>query len=698
MEALNSLSMPIRKYIFDSNWEELSRIQAASLHHVQKTNANLILAAPTASGKTEAAFLPSINDIQDWSTGLKIIYISPLIALINDQFKRVTELCKYLDVKVTSWHGEASQTLKKKLLTKPEGILLITPESIEAMLSVNPQNARQLFTGVEWVIVDEIHNFIGENRGIQLQSLLERMEAYTKNQPRYIGMSATLNQKDYEQSKDFFPNGRETLVLLDKNKNKLKTTIEYHPSNIKGVSKKAVQSIFKLSQNQSMLVFPNSRETVEELTYNINEYAKKNKSHTNYFAHHASTSKNHRTMVEDFAKKSNGELFTIFCTSTLELGIDIGRVDSVVQFGAPYSVSSLAQRLGRSGRRTKESVLNFIGTHEWDLLQGLAAIQMYQRGEIDQQGEIVKPYDVLAHQMISLLLEYPEIKLTEFSDLINKKRIAKDMTKTELNLLINELIKENYIEIDPPYIFVGTESEKLLRGYEFYGMFIENKMFRVVDENRNIGQISVSPSAKEGNNILLAGKVWTIQKIEVDTNKVFVRPAKKGTAPDFYGSGGKVSDLIRIEMKRILLNPKAWDNYDSEVRKTLKILSKKVSGANKFDYVVEEDGLVLYPFRGTEVVNTLGLMLEMVAKDTVTIGIGGSIQIQDIRDNINKLKSSSVTESELRSYLMQRPDKIKVGLSNVKYGQLLPNALKVEYILNNILDLAGAEQYLKDHT
>ena len=169
MSSYQLLKKSIREYIYDMKWERLTKIQESSIEKVNSTQDNLILASPTATGKTEAAFLPAINSIDNWKNGVKIVYISPLIALINDQFKRILKLCNYMDISVTSWHGESSRTEKAKLINDPKGILLITPESIEAMLCLRPDEVMSLFKGTEWIIIDEIHNFLGNNRGLHLQ-------------------------------------------------------------------------------------------------------------------------------------------------------------------------------------------------------------------------------------------------------------------------------------------------------------------------------------------------------------------------------------------------------------------------------------------------------------------------------------------------------------------------------------------------
>ena len=266
MNSYDLLQRGIRKYIYDEGWESLRGIQEASIKHVHNTENNLILAAPTASGKTEAAFLPAINSIKDWNSGLKIVYISPLIALINDQFRRIYELCNYINVPVTSWHGEASKAKKNKLLKEPKGILLITPESIEAMLCLRPGEAKELFRGTEWIIVDEIHSFLGNNRGIQLRSLIERIKLYMEKEPRFIGMSATLNREDYKKVKSFFISDRATDVLLDSSRNPLEVTKNYYESNAKKESREALEEIYDYSQRESMLVFPLRLLSLEILT------------------------------------------------------------------------------------------------------------------------------------------------------------------------------------------------------------------------------------------------------------------------------------------------------------------------------------------------------------------------------------------------------------------------------------------------
>ncbi|RYG28149.1 MAG: DEAD/DEAH box helicase, partial [Chitinophagaceae bacterium] len=195
------LSEPIRRFIRDKGWEALRPIQAAAIQRILSSEENYILASRTASGKTEAAFLPILSKVNFAECGVQVLYISPLIALINDQFFRVEELCKYLDVTVTKWHGEAAKGSKDSLVKNPSGIVLITPESLEAMFVNKPFLVKALFGNLKYVVIDEIHSFIGSDRGIQLKSLLARMQSICSAPFRLIGLSATLG--DYEEAKKF---------------------------------------------------------------------------------------------------------------------------------------------------------------------------------------------------------------------------------------------------------------------------------------------------------------------------------------------------------------------------------------------------------------------------------------------------------------------------------------------------------------
>lgn len=696
MNGYDLLRKEIRQYIYDEDWDSLRGIQEASIKHVHDTENNLILAAPTASGKTEAAFLPAINSIKDWASGLKIVYISPLIALINDQFRRIYELCGYMDIPVTSWHGEASRAKKNKLLKKPRGILLITPESIEAMLSLRPGEAKGLFRGTEWIIVDEIHSFLENNRGIQLRSLIERIELYMEKEPRFIGMSATLNREDYKKVKNFFISDRVTDVLLDSSQNPLEATKSYYKSNMKRESREALEEMYDYSQRESMLIFPNSRGEVERLAVGLSKLGRQRGSDTRYFAHHSSVSKDMRLNAEEFAKSSRGKLFTICCTSTLELGMDIGSVDSIVQYNAPHSVASLAQRLGRSGRTTRKNILHFIATDEWSLLQGLAALSLYEEGLVDRFDYIIKPYDVLAHQIISILLENTGMPVKNLKNINKNFRCWQDIEDDEYFELLEYLIKRNYIEILENEAITGIETEKLLRGSDFFTHFETENNFSVYNSQRKIGEIPLSPGVQTGVNIFLAAQIWKITDIELKSKKIYVNRAVDGNPPIFLGNGANVTNEIRNRMKVILENENYWIYYNENIKEALSKLSKENLRYEKFQWVEKNDKFGIRTFQGTKINRTLQLLLNML-DDRANYKLDDRetfISGPNIRKDINRVIERKFTEDEIFLYLRDNPGIVESYLSSNKYRMLLPDNLKIKYVVNNKLDLEGVKSYL----
>ena len=701
METYNMLKKEIRRYIYDQNWQKFTKIQEHSIKLYSESEDNLILIAPTASGKTEAAFLPAINSIENWEEGIKIVYISPLIALINDQFNRISELCKYMEITVTRWHGEASQSKKRDILKNPKGILLITPESLEALFVTKSDRVRKLFYNVENIIVDEIHSFIGSNRGIQLKSLLERMNLYIKNNnPRMIGMSATVSEENYLDLKEIFQNKRVTKIIRDKGENELKIDCNFYSNETTALNK-----IYEYSKTETMLVFPNTRQKVEMIATNLKKKSQKERVNVNYFSHHASVSKNIRAMVEKFAKESNRNLFTICCTSTLELGIDIGAVDSIVQYNAPHSVSSLAQRLGRSGRRTGINNLHFISDEKWDLLQGLAAISIYKKGKVDKIDVVKKPYDVMAHQILSLIVEKSELNLLEFKEFIQKYQTWKNIEYEEFSNICNYLLKKKYIEILDNSIIAGVNLEKLLKKAEFYTQFKVEEMYSVYNNQSKIGELPLDIRLNVNDNIYLAAGIWKIKKVEEKIKKIFVEKAKDGKPPIFLGEVGEITDELRKEMKKILFNSKTWGNYSEDIRKGLEVISKSIILKQKIYFYLEKNKKSIKTFRSTKIDRTLMILLLIFLnlKDFRELNDMILSNTQVIEESISEIAINGIDREKIEDFLEKDIEKsIELGkinivdgyLSSNKYMFLVPNNLKIKYFIDNKLDIEGIEDFL----
>lgn len=692
-DSYSLLNRDLRFYIHEKGWPTLTKIQNASIKAFYTTNNNLILSAPTASGKTEACFLPAISKVSSWDKGIKILYISPLIALINDQFKRISDMCLDMDIPITSWHGEASQSKKEKIIANPRGIVLITPESIEAMLVNKSELAKTFFLDVEYVIVDEIHSFLWGNRGLQLKSLLERILRYTYNTPRMIGLSATIGEDNYDLAKEFFNNGLDTNILVDKSRNDIDFTIDYF--NTEKVSLDVISKLREYALDGPMLIFPNSRDKVETIAVKLNQLFKEKGEDIKVFAHHSSVSKQKRSEIENFAKESKKEKFAICATSTLELGIDIGAVTSVSQYGSAHNVLTLAQRLGRSGRISKTSILHQISTNPWELLESLATIKLYQDSILDPIEKTTKAYDVFAHQVLSSLLENFGMDIDEYKYLNKTLTNFSDITDEEFEKISEFLQKEGYIEIIENQVIAGTAIEKLMTKGNFYNQFVLSGVYNVYNDKGKIGELEIRSEVQVDSNIYLAGSIWRITQILYKNKKILVEKANAGKAPKFSGIGDMdVSKLVRNKMKEILKNPdKIFDN--DEINEVIDNLKEEFSD-DDYLFVAGKDQISLRTFQSSKVNRTLAIMLNIASnsKNFINDEVDSSIKGPDIIRYFDEIKIKKIEKEDVFKFFKENEIFLQTYLNANKYMVLVPDDLKIDYIIRNRLDLEACYKYL----
>ncbi|MBE2281595.1 MAG: DEAD/DEAH box helicase, partial [Ignavibacteriaceae bacterium] len=493
------LSEPIRKFIRDKGWEQLRPIQTAAIVKILASDDNFILASRTASGKTEAAFLPILSKVNFKQSGVQILYISPLIALINDQFYRIEKLCKNLDITVTKWHGEANKTLKDRLIKQPNGIVLITPESLEAMFVNKPFNIKQLFSNLKYIVVDEIHSFIGTDRGIQLKSIISRLQKINSKTFSIVGLSATIG--DYNEAKKFTGNELKTKVLLDRTAKEINVVFRYFENHGSELPLELLKDLYIETKDNKVLIFPNNRGRAEEVAVKLNKISSRVKGHLNYFSHHSSVDREVREYVEYFAKNNRRQNFCISCTSTLELGIDIGTVDEVVQIDATHSISSLIQRVGRSGRKEGESSnLYLYATTKWNLLQSIACWLLYTDGFIEPPQKNEKPYDILLHQALSITKGHSGILLTELVKQLKENAAFNQIEVSEIEQILNHLIGIDLLEKLRSEVIIGIEGEKIVNSRDFYSVFKTEENFKVVHSGNTVGEIPFSPQIIENEN------------------------------------------------------------------------------------------------------------------------------------------------------------------------------------------------------
>lgn len=698
--SFDLLSEPIRKFIRDKGWEQLRPIQNAAISKILGSDENFILASRTASGKTEAAFLPILSKVNFNDSGVQVLYISPLIALINDQFYRVEELCKNLDVTVTKWHGEANKTLKDRLIKQPTGIVLITPESLEAMFVNKPFNVKQLFSNLKYVVIDEIHSFIGTDRGSQLKSILSRLQRVNSNSFSIVGLSATIG--DYNEAKRFTGDELKTKVLLDRTAKEINALFRFFKNENEELPLELLKDLYIETKDNKVLIFPNSRGRAEEVAVKLKKISDRVKGHPNYFSHHSSVDREVREYVEYFAKNNKRHNFCISCTSTLELGIDIGSVDEVVQIDATHSIASLIQRVGRSGRKDGESSNLFLyATTQWTLLQSVACWLLYKESFIEPPEKNEKPYDILVHQALSITKGHSGILLIELIKQLKENSAFNLIEQSEIEEILQHLIEIDFLEKLQHEVIIGVDGEKVVNSREFYSVFKTEENFKVVNAGNTIGEIPFSPQIIEDENLLLSAKIWKIKFVDHKAKKIEVIPAKDGKKPMFFGGSAVVHQKIREKMFDILYSKTEYDFLDEPSFDEIEMMRNDFAVFNIKDLQSErplltaEKHLQLFTFTGTRINRTIQLLLNIAGIKNTLDDSSSSFDIEVPKQElISKWNYLSFPLTDIDTHISMLLETNPTLLDFSKWGIYLPKRYQIKLVRNKYFDIEQTKELL----
>jgi len=566
MDIFSRYAPFIQDFIYQNKWDELRGIQIAAAEVIFDTDDNLLLSSGTASGKTEAAFLPILTELhENPSRTVGALYISPLKALINDQFKRLELLLLDSYIPVTRWHGDASLSKKQELIKNPQGILQITPESLESLVSGKRGACISMFSDLRFIIIDEVHYFMRCARGVQLLCVLERMQKLTANTPRRIGLSATLGNLSLAQNwlntgttrecaAPVTEDGKKRIRLhmerfvnfADKRDTETKEQIVGASLRDEGATvgvgghgdsgnREHFQYLFEKTLDKKTIIFTNSREETEFILANLREIAHKNKSPDIYRVHHGNVSALLRESTEDEMKNDDEKIVT-GATVTLELGIDIGSLDQAVQVGAPMNVASFAQRLGRCGRRGQIPQLLFtfvesikidssdiLGPINWEFLRTIAIIELYTKEHwIEPIPPRKFPYNLLYHQTLSHLKSAGETDPAALAQAMLSLGSFRHIPQDDYRELLTHLLGIGQLErTERGGIIIGREGEKSINSHKFLTVFIAPEYLLVKDENRTIG--TVDKVYPVGTRFALAGTAWETVDVNEKSKVIFVK-------------------------------------------------------------------------------------------------------------------------------------------------------------------------------
>ena len=574
--AFLQLDPRIQHYLWSEGWGALRAVQELAIPKVLSADRDIIIAASTASGKTEAAFLPALTYLLAQEKPGLIIYISPLKALINDQFGRLERLCENLDVPVWPWHGDIGASSKRRFLPDPWGVLLITPESLEALFCNRGTAVAALFERSTYLIVDELHAFIGTERGKQLQSLMHRIEIVLGRELPRIGLSATLG--DMQLAASFLRSGKDAeIVDAPSGGTDLKVLVKGFEEPTPVIETKGerpserapleiAQHLFTALRGTNNLVFPNSRREVERYTHLLNSLCEAARVPNEFWPHHGNLSKEIRYETEA-ALKQKERPATAICTSTLELGIDIGAVKSVCQIGTPPSVASLRQRLGRSGRREGDAAI-LRGCVIEDALEKQSSLAICLRLDTVQTAAVISlllenwfeppiihgaHLSTLIQQLLSAMAQYGGLHAAQAYKLLCAPQSPfSGVSKEDFAELLRHLGKEEIITQDGSGLLLhGRVGDRLVNHYSFYAAFTSEEEFRIVAGGKTLGTLPVEQMLTAGQRILFGGRTWLVEDIDESQKVIHVAPAKGGAPPLFSGGTGRVHTRVRKRMRDI---------------------------------------------------------------------------------------------------------------------------------------------------
>lgn len=722
--AYDLLHPSVRRWVWRQGWPDLRDIQEQAIPLVTAAEHDLIIAAATASGKTEAAFLPICSTMMDparHKVGIRALYISPLKALINDQWRRLDNLCEVLDLSVHRWHGDVTAAAKAKVFARPSGILLITPESLEALFVLRGPRLAALFSGLDWLVIDELHSFMGTKRGAQLRSLLHRLELTVRRRVPRIGLSATLG--DMAAAAEFLrPGGGHGVELIESRSDHAEVRLriqgylnaappdprDNHLTERDSQTGVIAEHLFSTMRERNHLIFVNGRRDAEIYADRLRAACELYRVPNQFFPHHGNLAKDVR---EDVEERLKGTLSTTaICTSTLEMGIDIGAVDSVGQIGSPPTVASLRQRLGRSGRRGSPAVLRMYVTENEitertpvvdqlraEVTQAVAMVDLLRNRWYEPPDSGSPHLSTLVQQVLSVIAQHQGAHTGQLWTALCERGPFNQVDKTRFMTLLRDLGQAELIQQEKDgLLLLGRVGELIVNHFSFYAAFATTQEFRLVTGTTTLGTVPVNHAITIGQTLIFAGRRWEVLNFDDRLKQIEVIPANQGLgqAPRFGGGFGAVHDMVRQRMRRwyesdehpAYLDPTAGRLLD-DGRRCYRRLRLNTETA-----VAWGRDTVIFPWLGDRVLDTIAVWLRSAGlradRDGISVTVAKCTPAE-LTETVRLLLDKEIpTSSELAATV--------ANTTVNKYDEYLSPALRAFTYGHSCLDVPGAIGFLKE--
>jgi ATP-dependent helicase Lhr and Lhr-like helicase len=665
------------------DWQDLREVQEQAYHTIHAGNDTLII-APTAGGKSEAALIPVMDAIlRQGLEGISCVYLSPLKALINDQEERFRSFCIPTSLSVMKWHGDVEREERSWGTEDPPHFLMITPESLEVLL--REKNLADDLTRVRFVIVDELHAFVESERGTHLKVLLERLDRSAGRKVQRIGLSATAGNPD-EILHWFTDYRHKSEVIAAPSEPREKQFVFI----IEPEERRRTDALARIVLGKKALVFVNSRSSAERLMQSCAGRVR------NLHVHHSSLAQSTRKLAEEAFLSEEGAC--IICTSTLELGIDIGDLDLVVQVGPPDSVSSFLQRMGRSGRRGKAASVAWILSSPCEFLCSTAIIECAVERNVEALIPRKKPYNVLLQQ---IFLSFHSMGRTTQRELVSEILsipVFHEVPPAILTRILDHLNLNGYLTKDGEMIMPGPETERTFfrsNGKDLYSVIRGGGEYRVVTPD---GEVIGNLDARFVNNlgsdgISLGGRTWSVVKCDDGHNLVVVVPGGSPSSHIFWtgAESAGFSPLVCRQMQRICANGESsLPVRDHERDAIARALARFPDGIGTEGLYISENpenkGVVFVAsFQGSGFNRILASLLRHL--------IGGRVEVRynDFFINVSRSEKDAAGErvaAAIRSIPMMTREEAGALLplppyENWKFARILPEDLFRDMIISD---------------